>query len=77
MSILYSLDDKSKENTLHPLDTEGKLNVHKTFRRPAERLLNVLGAFNLRHVSRRAGEEFQDFAVRGNKLLHRNPNNIW
>ena len=27
--ILYSLDDKSKGNTLHPLDTGRKMNVHE------------------------------------------------
>ena len=32
-------------------DTERKLNVHKTFRRRPERLLNVLSTFSLRPVS--------------------------
>ena len=35
----------------HPVDTGRKLNVHKTFRRPPGRLLNVLCTFNLRPVS--------------------------
>ena len=35
-----------------PLDTRHKLSVHKTFRRRAGSLLNVLSAFNLRIVSR-------------------------
>ena len=34
-----------------PVDTGRKLNVHKTFRRPPELLLNVLCTFNLRPVS--------------------------
>ena len=34
-----------------PLDTGRKLNVHKTFRRRPEHLLNVLNTFNLRPVS--------------------------
>ena len=33
-----------------PVDTGRKLNVHKTFRRRPERLLNVLCTFNLRLV---------------------------
>ena len=35
----------------HPVDTECKLNVHKTFRRRPGRLLNVLCTFNSRPVS--------------------------
>ena len=34
-----------------PVDTGSKLNVHKTFRRRPERLLNILCKFNLRPVS--------------------------
>ena len=34
-----------------PADTRRKLNVHKTFRRRPERLLNVLCTFHLRRVS--------------------------
>ena len=34
-----------------PVDTGRKLNVHKTFRKRPERLLNVLCTFNLRPVS--------------------------
>ena len=34
-----------------PVDAGRKLNVHKTFRRRPERLLNVLCTFNLRPVS--------------------------
>ena len=33
------------------VDTEGKLNLHKTFRRRLGRLLNVLCTFNLCPVS--------------------------
>ena len=36
----------------YPLDTERKLNVHKTFRKRPGRLLSVLCTFNLRPVSR-------------------------
>ena len=36
---------------LSPVDTERKLNIHKTFRRRAERLGNVLCTFSLRPVS--------------------------
>ena len=36
---------------LFPVDTERKLNVHKTFRRCPAHLLNVLCTFNLRSVS--------------------------
>ena len=39
------------QNTYIPVDTGRKLNVHKTFRRRPERLLNVLCTFNLRSVS--------------------------
>ena len=39
------------ENEVYPVDTGRKLNVHKTFRRRPERLLNVLCMFNLRPVS--------------------------
>ena len=35
----------------NPIDTERKLNVHKTFRRRPGHLLNVLCTFNLRPVS--------------------------
>ena len=35
----------------YPVDTGGKLNVHKTFRRRPGRLLNVLCTFNLPPVS--------------------------
>ena len=34
-----------------PVDTGRKLNVHKTFKRRPERLLNILYAFNLRPVA--------------------------
>ena len=37
--------------TNDPVDTGGKLNVHKTFRRRPGRLLNVLCTFNLPPVS--------------------------
>ena len=39
----------------YPLDTERKLNVHKTFRRRPGRLLSVLCTFSLRPVSRGYG----------------------
>ena len=35
----------------YPVNTERKLNVHKTFRRRPGRLLNVLCTFNLHPVS--------------------------
>ena len=38
-------------NSITPVDTGRKLNVHKTFRRRPGRLLNVLCTFNLRPVS--------------------------
>ena len=38
-------------NSITPVDTGRKLNVHKTFRRRPRRLLNVLCTFNLRPVS--------------------------
>ena len=37
--------------SIPPVDTERKLDVHKTFRRRPGRLLNVLCPFNLRPVS--------------------------
>ena len=37
-------------NRLYSVDTGRKLNVHKTFRRRPECLLNVLCTFNLRRV---------------------------
>ena len=37
--------------TNNPVDTERKLNVHKTFRRRPGRLLNILCMLNLRPVS--------------------------
>ena len=40
-----------KKKRYYPIDTGRKLNVHKTFRRRPERLLNVLCTFNLRPVS--------------------------
>ena len=44
-------------NLMDPISTGRKLNVHKTFRRRPERLLNVLCTFNLRPVS--TGEELR------------------
>ena len=38
------------QHEANPVDTERKLNVHKTFRRRPARLLNVLCTFNLRPV---------------------------
>ena len=37
--------------TVFPVDTQHRLNIHKTFRRHPGRLLNVLCKFNLRPVS--------------------------
>ena len=37
----------------YPMDTERKLNVHKTFTKRLGRSLNVLRTFNLRPVSRK------------------------
>ena len=48
MSNMEKNDDR-----IIPVDTERKLNVHKTFRRRRGRLLNVLCTFNLRPVSTR------------------------
>ena len=39
----------------NPLNTGGKLNVHKTFRRRPKRFLNILCEFNLHLVSRGNG----------------------
>ena len=47
---LYFLVFTIPEN-FFPVDTGHKLNVHKTFRRRAGRLLNVLCTFNLRPAS--------------------------
>ena len=41
----------SSQRLIYPVDTGRKLNVHKTFRKRPERLLNVLCTFNLRPVS--------------------------
>ena len=38
--------------SIYPLDTRRKLNVHKTFRRYPEHPLNVSCTFHLRPVSR-------------------------
>ena len=43
--------DFTSDNSLNPLGTGSKLNVHKTFRRSPRRLLNILCTFNLRPVS--------------------------
>ena len=48
-SCLVRLTKKSK--CYKPVDIGRKLNVHKTFRRRPERVLNVLCTFNLRPVS--------------------------
>ena len=42
---------RSINKQIFPVDTGCTLNVHKTFRRCPERLLNVLCKFNLRPVS--------------------------
>ena len=42
---------KNITRATYPVETGRKLNVHKTFRRRPERLLNVLHTFNLRPVS--------------------------
>ena len=51
-----------KKNTtqlVFPVDTERKLNVHKTFRRGPGRILDVLCTFNLRPVSTGLSEQCQ------------------
>ena len=50
MTEYHSLSNLSKCYH-YPVDTGRKLNLHKTFRRRAVRLLNVLCVFNLRPVS--------------------------
>ena len=45
----------NESDFIPPLDTGLKLSVHKTFRRHAGRLLNVLCTFNLRPASRGFG----------------------
>ena len=45
-----------------PVDTGRKLNVHKTFRRRPESLLNVLCTFNLRPVP--TGQESHTFTIK-------------
>ena len=54
--FLYINNDQSK--TI-PVDTEHKLNVHKTFRRRPGRLLNVSFTFNLGPVSTGKMEKFE------------------
>ena len=46
-------------STHNSVETGRKLDVHKTFRRRAGRLLNVLCMFNLRPVS--TGKELADY----------------
>ena len=59
-NILYDADNNKnvhsnvfqfRASTVYPVDTQLKLNVHKTLRRHSGRLLNVLCTFNLRPVS--------------------------
>ena len=47
----FSINDFSIFGHTYPVDTGGKWNVHKAFRRYRGRLLNVLCAFDLRPVS--------------------------
>ena len=46
---MYQNDDLKSS---HPVDTGCKLNVHNTFRKRPQHLLNVLYTFNLRPVSK-------------------------
>ena len=55
-----------------PLDTGGKLKVHKTFRRRSERLLNVSCTFSLHPVSR--GSEVVKSGKWQNSILPYNNN---
>ena len=48
---IYLRDHNATDQAIVPADTGRKLNLHKTFRRRPERLLNVLCTFNLRLVS--------------------------
>ena len=55
-SLVFQVNQQNIHTTLTilnviPVDTERKLNVHKMFRRRPGRLLNVLCAFSLHHVS--------------------------
>ena len=52
VSLLVLCNNLDSSYVEQPLDTERKLNVHKTFRRRPERLLNILCTFNLCHVSK-------------------------
>ena len=53
----------------YAVDTERKLNVHKTFRRCPGRLLNVLCTFNLRPVSTRYIHWLTQFNIRARFLV--------
>ena len=48
---LQNFTDHFKSIPLYPVDTERKLNLHKTFRGRPGHLPNVLCTFNLRPVS--------------------------
>ena len=50
--IKVSFNDRTYWFYTNPLDTERKLNVHKTFKRRPGHLLDVLYTFNLRPMSR-------------------------
>ena len=49
--IPLKIENYESTEISNPVDTERKLNLHKTFRRRPGRLLNVLCTFNLRPVS--------------------------
>ena len=51
---------------MSPVDTERKMNIHKTFRRRLGRLLNVLRTFNIRPVS--TGSEYLRLLLDGDWL---------
>ena len=51
-----------------PQDTGSKLNVHATFRRLPERLLDVLCTFSLRRVSRGVRSLYNIYLVNG--IIH-------
>ena len=50
----------SNNSSSYPVDTERKLNLHKTFRRRPGRLLNALCTFNLRPVTTGLGVIFRN-----------------
>ena len=55
---------QDKVNKVNPVDTEHKLNVHKTFRRRPGRFLNVSCTFNLGPVSTGKMEKLKAHCLR-------------